>query len=97
MTRSQAIELRDEFRGIADVYRKYLPGSTFKSPTYIENLRREESHESEFEKRFKIAPGFPGFGVPDNVEVYYLQKGVFRFYFVEEEGKLKVLTLGFEL
>jgi hypothetical protein len=97
VTRLQVVGLRDGFKGLAAVYRKYLPADTFKSPTYLENLRREESHESEFEKRFRISPGFPGFGVPDSVEVYYLQKGVFRFYFVQEEGKLKVLTLGFEL
>jgi tetratricopeptide (TPR) repeat protein len=97
ITRLQVVGLRDGFKGLAAVYRKYLTADTFKSPTYLENFRREESHESEFEKRFKITPGFPGFGVPDSVEVYYLQKGVFRFYFVQEEGKLKVLTLGFEL
>lgn len=97
ITRTQAIELRDGFKGIAAVYRKYLRADTFKSATYLKNLSREDSHENEFEKRFQISPGFPGFGVPDNVEVFYLQKGVFRFYFVEEEGKLRVLTLGFEL
>ena len=97
MTRADVVRLRDGFIGLAAVYRKYLPTDSFKSTTYLENLRRLEAEESEFRKRFKIEPGFPGFGVPDNVEVYYLQKGVFRFYFIEEEGKLKVLTLGFEL
>ena len=29
--------------------------------------------------------------------VYYLRKGGFKFCFVEEGGKLKVLTLGYEL
>lgn len=97
ITRTQAVELRDGFKGIAAVYRKYLPAVAFKSPKYLKNLSREDSHENEFEKRFRISPGFPGFGVPDNVDVYYLQKGVFRFYFVEEKGEFKVLTLGFEL
>lgn len=97
MTRSNVVALRDVYKSLAAIYRKYLPAHSFKNSKYLENLRRAESEESESEKRFRIMPGFPGYGVPDNVDVYYLRKGMFEFYFIEEQGKLKVLTLGFEL
>lgn len=97
MSRRQVGQFIDKTRAVLPVYRKYLAAEVFKTERYLENLKRHEESESEDQKRFKIEPGFPDFGVPNNVEVYYLRKGIFEFYFIEENGKLKVLTLGFEL
>jgi tetratricopeptide (TPR) repeat protein len=80
-------------------WRKKFPPEKFASPTYkasLQNMYREWKEELS-EKDFRTEQGFKDFGVKDNVEVYYLRRGVFEFYFIEEAGKLKVLTLGFEL
>ncbi|MBI3651796.1 MAG: hypothetical protein HY231_12320 [Acidobacteria bacterium] len=79
--------------------RKQFPREVFESATYRASLqqRYEEQKKNEFEKEFQIIQGFSDFGVKDEVEVYHLKRGVFDFYFIEEAGKLKVLTLGFEL
>jgi tetratricopeptide (TPR) repeat protein len=78
--------------------RKGYPREVFETEVYKENLKkRYDQEKNEFEKDFRIIEGFSEYGVKDDVEVYYLKRGVFRFYFVEEEGKPKVLTLGFEL
>lgn len=97
MSRRQVEQYIDKTRTFLPLYRKYLPPEVFKTQRYTDNLKRQEESRSEDEKPFRIAPGFPEFGVPNDVEVYYLRKGVFEFYFIEENGKLKVLTLGFEL
>jgi hypothetical protein len=79
------------------VYRKYLTAPVFNNPRYERNVEREESSRDKYEKRFRILHGSSEFGVPDEVDVLYLRRGVFEFYFIEENGKFKVLTLGFEL
>ena len=69
----------------------------FTSSRYLENSKEEEAGRSRYKKRFRINRGYSEFGVPDSTNVYYLRRGVFELYFIEENGKLKVLTLGFEL
>lgn len=97
MSRRPVEQYIDKTKAALAVYRKYLTPEVFKSQRYRENIIRDEESSRTSQKRFKIVLGFPEFGVPNDVEVYYLRKGVFEFYFVEENGKLKVLTLGFEL
>ena len=79
--------------------RKNFPREVFESATYKASLQKmyEAQKTDEFDKDFQITEGFPEYGVKDDVEVYRLKRGVFDFYFIEEAGKLKVLTLGFEL
>ena len=95
--RTQVVQLMEILKPAAAVYRKYLTPDLFSAPRYSQNLRRAEDKADENEKRFRISQGFPEYDVPNNTDVYYLRKGVFEFYFIEENGKLKVLTLGFEL
>jgi hypothetical protein len=80
-------------------WRKKFPPKVFESATYKPNLQEfyREWKETQSKKDFRIEQGFKDFGVKEEVEVYYLRRGVFEFYFIEEAGKLKVLTLGYEL
>jgi TonB family protein len=79
---------------LSSLYRKYLSRGVFESPTYKANLERSLEWKN---LSLRIMRGFVHRGVKDNVKVYSIQRGVFPFYFIEEEGKLKVLKLGFEL
>lgn len=79
--------------------RKRCPPEVFDSASYKASLQEKarELQSNEYKKELRTIQGFEDFGVSDEVEVYYLNCGVFEFYFIEEAGKLKVLTLGFEL
>jgi tetratricopeptide (TPR) repeat protein len=94
VTRKQVLESTAAIRSVLPTFRKSLNPQIFRTARYLENLRRkEEKHPTSF----RIVPGESRFGVPEQVEVYKLRRGVFEFYFIEEHGELKVLTLGFEL
>ena len=97
MIRAKVLEFAAKANYVSSLFRKYLTPEVFKSARYQENLKRTEDSYNEDSKRFRISKGFPEYFVADEVEVYRLRRGIFDFYFVEEEGKLKVLTLGFEL
>jgi tetratricopeptide (TPR) repeat protein len=82
---------------VSAVYRRHLTAGVFTSSRYLENSKEEAASRSKYKKGFRIDRGYSQFGVPDSANVYYLRRGVFEFYFIEENGKLKVLTLRFEL
>jgi TonB family protein len=82
---------------ISSLLRKRLPVEVFSSACYEENSRRQQSWWGGAAPSFRIIRGMEDFGVPPDVEVYWIERGIFEFYFVEEGGVLKVLTLGFEL
>jgi tetratricopeptide (TPR) repeat protein len=94
ISRKQVLESTAAIRLVLPAFRKELNPQVFRTARYLENLRRREKKDP---PGFRIVPGDANFGVPEEVEVYYLRKGVFEFYFIEERGKLKVMTLGFEL
>lgn len=96
----------------SSLLRKYLTREAFDSPLYRANLSRcregqpaalsfqrmlNSMTNSKDKSRFSISRGFREFGVRKEIEVYELNHCLFAFYFVEEAGQLKVLTLGFEL
>jgi tetratricopeptide (TPR) repeat protein len=94
ISRKQVLESTAAIRSVLPAFRKQLSPQVFRNVRYLENLKRKEKKNP---PGFRIVPGDANFGVPEEVEVYYLRKGVFEFYFIEERGKLKVMTLGFEL
>ncbi len=84
---------------LSSLLRKYLRPEVFETALYKQNLKNyfaDEAEDTESE-RFSITRGFAEFHVRENIEVYVLKRGVFEFYFIEEKGELRVLTLGFEL
>lgn len=93
---------------ISSLIRKYLTRESFETPLYKANLRQcrqgppvslsmQRMLDRKNEKPFRILRGFPEYGVGKDIEVYSLNHCLFAFFFVEEAGQLKVLTLGFEL
>ena len=97
MSRAAVIEFVAKANAVAAAYRPALSPANFQSRLYQSNLKGYEGSQSEDSRGVRILHGFPGYGIPETVEVYRLRRGVFDFYFVEENGKLRVLTLGFEL
>lgn len=81
---------------VSSAWRKYLSRNVFDSPLYQANLKRHQKDEGEDDPP-RIMHGFADYDVGKNVEVYVIHRGIFEFFFVEEQGRLKVLTLGFEL
>lgn len=78
-------------------YKKPLTAEIFESPLYRLNLKRYQESPERSSEVFKVTMNdFSHRGGGRGVKVYRLRRGVFDFYFVEEEGKLKVLSLGLE-
>lgn len=82
---------------VSSLFRKYLPREVFSTTLYKSNSKEYWAADNKYSPAFRIIHGFEGYGVGKEIEVYNLRRGIFAFYFVEEGGKLKVLTLGFEL
>lgn len=78
---------------VSSLFRKHLPQELFNTVRYRTNL----ADHNKDSRGFRIVDGLQMHGVGKEVEVYNLRRGVFDFYFIEEGGELKVLTLGFEL
>jgi hypothetical protein len=45
-------------------------------------------------RALQIRDGYESLGVKKGTKVYEVEQDIFNFFFIEESGKLKVLTLG---
>ncbi len=78
-------------------FRKDLKAEVFKSALYQLNLKKDHAAAESSSKVFEVTrKDISECGGGRSVKIYRLKRGVFDFHFVEEEGKLKVLSLGFE-
>jgi len=77
---------------ISSLFRKSLSPEVFNSAVYQRNVRKYER-----EGASEVVPVQSDFELSGEQEVYQLKRGIFDFYFMEEGGRLKVLTLGFEM
>jgi hypothetical protein len=80
----------DDLEQMSALYRKHLPRNVFMSKAYRANIRRLERGR---EYQFEIYKGDSYFDIPENIEVLGVCRDMFCFRFIEEDGKLKVLTL----
>lgn len=76
---------------ISHLYRGFLSKNAFDSPKYKANVER-------FYTGANISPqvkqGYPDFGVDERVRIFVIEREIFRLFFIEEAGQLKVLTVG---
>ena len=83
-------EMIVELRRSARLYLKYMPRNAMKSVAWRKNsaslIRQVPDSE-------RITSGRDDFCVPDDVKVYIVDRGLFYFYFVEENGSMKVASL----
>lgn len=78
---------------IAGLYRAHLSKGVFDSQEYKAAVRRVNKFRA---VDFDIRQGLPELGIGENTKIYVLEKDIFVFLFVEENGALKVLTFSTE-
>jgi hypothetical protein len=80
-----------ELNSLANLYRKYIPKGIFNSKMYKTKLKKLTIKQS---PSLQILDGYDDFKIKKGTKVYYMEKDLFIFYFVKQNGKFKVLTLG---
>jgi len=90
-TKQDLARFADEFEHGAEVYRRLLPRDAFKSSNY----RRRIAENIDADKLDKLN-GLPDFGVPEGTAVFALSKDMFDFYFINDHGHYRVVTLGLD-
>lgn len=90
-TREELEQFVVDLSNIAAMYKKRLPRNVFDSPTYNTSLKAINMDKR---STVRIRDGYEDFGVKEGVKVYEVEQDIFIIFFVEEDGELKVLTLG---
>ncbi|HEX6047297.1 MAG TPA: hypothetical protein VFZ22_22600, partial [Pyrinomonadaceae bacterium] len=88
VTKEDLARFTREFEYAAEVYRRLLPRNVFKSSNY----RRRIAENMDADKLDKLN-GLPNFGVPEGTAVFALSKDMFDFYFINDDGHYRVVTL----
>jgi len=78
----------EKMEKVSSAYRKYLPASSFKSAAYLENIKEERERPRRSVPR--VENGSERFDIPKDVPVYVVRPEVFDYYFVEENGVMKL-------
>jgi len=91
VTKQDLARFTGEFQYAAEVYRRSLPGDAFKSSNYKRRIAENRSAD-----RLAKLNGLPDFGVPEGTAVFALSKDMFDFYFINDHGHYRVVTLGLD-
>lgn len=95
--RQQIIDFISVFEKASNLYRRHLrhlPSKWFNSTRYKQNYQREYAKD---DKSKTLDGGLDNFPLKPGEVIYQVKRGVFDLFFVEEAGKFKVLTIGYEL
>ena len=87
-------ELIDTLDQLARLYREHLSKQTMKSATWRANEKYLISRTGMDHNG--ILNGDSTFCVPEQTKVYIVNRGIFYFYMVDEDGKMKVAGLGID-
>lgn len=81
----------DDLGKVARLYKKHIPKNVFRLARYKENLKAINK-----DKRSNVGvfDGYEELGIKAGTKVYTIEQEMFIFFFIEEDGKLKILTLG---
>jgi hypothetical protein len=75
----------------SNLYRKYFSKEKFQGLIYLDNLRKERDRERTFFHNVpRIEKGNKRFGIPKSVPVYIVRPEVFDYYFVWENGAMRL-------
>ena len=91
VTKQDLARFTGEFEYAAEVYRRLLPADAFKSSNYKRRVA-ENTSAGTLDK----LNGLPAFGIPEGTAVFALSKDMFDFYFINDHGHYRVVTLGFD-
>lgn len=89
-TQQQLDEFVNDLSNVAKLYRGHLSQNVFDSSTYKAGLKTINKQRSSLQ----IRDGYESLGVGKGTKVYETERDVFTFFFVEDNGELRVLTLG---
>lgn len=90
-TKQDLARFTREFEYAAEVYRRLLPRDAFNSSAYKRRIAQNRTAD-----RLDKLNGLPDFGVPKGTVVFALSKDMFDFYFINDHGHYRVLTLGLD-
>ena len=80
-----------DLQQMSAVYRKYFSPGVFQSARYRESIKQEaESVKSHSNNVPRIEKGNAKFGIPEDVPVYIVRPEAFDYYFIEENGRMKL-------
>ncbi len=91
VTKQDLARFTGEFEHGARVYRRLLPRNAFNSSAYKRRIA-----EIGAAGRLDKLNGLPDFGVPEGTAVFALSKDMFDFYFINDHGHYRVVTLGLD-
>jgi len=91
VTKQDLARFTGEFEYAAEAYRRLLPADAFKSSNYKRRVA-ENTSAGTLDK----LNGLPAFGIPEGTAVFALSKDMFDFYFINDHGHYRVVTLGFD-
>ena len=91
VTKQDLARFTGEFEYAAEVYRRLLPRDAFKSANYKRRIAENRTAD-----RLDKLNGLPDFGVPEGTAVFALSKDMFDFYFINDHGHYRVVTLGLD-
>jgi hypothetical protein len=91
VTKQDLARFTGEFEHGARVYRRLLPRNAFNSASYKRRIA-----EIGAAGRLDKLNGLPDFGVPEGTAVFALSKDMFDFYFINDHGHYRVVTLGLD-
>jgi hypothetical protein len=91
VTKQELATYTREFEYAAEVYRRLLPRDAFKSSDYKRRIAENRTADS-----LDTLNGLPDFGVPKGTAVFALSKDMFDFYFINDHGNYRVVTLGLD-
>jgi hypothetical protein len=89
-TREELDQFVAEFERIAALFKKHVPPNFFNSETYKANLQVVNENS----EGVHVRDGFERLGIGEGTRVYEITQDLFTFFFIEENGQLKVLTFG---
>jgi hypothetical protein len=78
---------------LATIWRKRIPRNVMQTALWRKNIRRVLSKEGR--AHLDVGQGSQSdFCVPDDVKYYIVDRGLFYFYLIEEDGVMKVVRFG---
>jgi hypothetical protein len=91
VTKQDLASFTGEFEYVAEVYRRLLPRDAFNSSAYKRRIAENSTAD-----RLDQLNGLPDFGVPKGTAIFALSRDMFDFYFINDQGHYRVVTLGLD-
>lgn len=76
-----------ELEQMSSVYRKYFPSGIFQNAQYVKSINEGAAQARNVPR---VEKGNAKFGIPESVPVYIVRPEAFDYYFIEEQGKMKL-------